>query len=255
MHHRVTRILRKLHAWFGLFAAVFVILWSITGVLLNHAEQFHLERHVSSARFADWLKLPVSAPQTGIAPDSAIWISSGLTNKYFADREFADDASRLLSAVKIPYGYAVLTEQALWLLSDSGEVLEKINQSLLPARADQLWFSAQTPLIIETPAGFFSANDEVSDWNRVSTTDALQKHQAQPLPTELQAQLLKREKRAVLSWQRLIQEIHSGRAFGALGVYIADFAALCLLFLALSGPVLWWRLSRRAKSAAKHRPH
>jgi len=59
-----------------------------------------------------------------------------------------------------------------------------------------------------------------------------------------------------LSWERVMLDLHSGRLFGTAGVWVVDVAAVLLLFLALSGFVLWYQHMRvkrvRSKTAPKH---
>jgi len=48
-----------------------------------------------------------------------------------------------------------------------------------------------------------------------------------------------------LSWERLLLDLHSGRLFGAAGVYVVDAAGLLFALLALSGVGTWWLHRRR----------
>jgi hypothetical protein len=48
-----------------------------------------------------------------------------------------------------------------------------------------------------------------------------------------------------ISWQRLLLDLHSGRWFGAYGVWLVDLAAVILLFLALSGCWIWFSKTRK----------
>ena len=48
-----------------------------------------------------------------------------------------------------------------------------------------------------------------------------------------------------ISWQRLMQDLHSGRWFGGWGVWMMDIAAVILLLLAVSGLWMWWGKRRR----------
>jgi uncharacterized iron-regulated membrane protein len=48
----------------------------------------------------------------------------------------------------------------------------------------------------------------------------------------------------MLSTERWLQDLHSGRFFGTFGVLTVDLASALLLILAGTGLVLWWRYRR-----------
>ncbi len=57
-----------------------------------------------------------------------------------------------------------------------------------------------------------------------------------------------------LTWERVLLDLHSGRALTENGVYIMDVAALGMLFLAFSGILIWMqRRSYRWFRKTKHR--
>ncbi len=43
MRKKVTKLLHKLHRYFGLTAALFVVVLAVTGILLNHTESPRLK--------------------------------------------------------------------------------------------------------------------------------------------------------------------------------------------------------------------
>ncbi len=48
----------------------------------------------------------------------------------------------------------------------------------------------------------------------------------------------------LLSIERWLQDLHSGRFFGTIGIIVLDIASALLLILAVTGLIIWWR-SRR----------
>jgi len=48
----------------------------------------------------------------------------------------------------------------------------------------------------------------------------------------------------LLSIERWLQDLHSGRFFGTIGIVVLDIASALLLILAVTGLIIWWR-SRR----------
>jgi len=45
----------------------------------------------------------------------------------------------------------------------------------------------------------------------------------------------------VISWERILSDLHSGRILPGVGRYLFDLTALCLLYLCMSGVLLWFR--------------
>lgn len=74
---------------------------------------------------------------------------------------------------------------------------------------------------------------ESIQWSRViSLTGA----DAEPHRQRFRAQMLPVE--------RWLQDLHSGRFFGPIGIMIVDLASLLMLVLAFTGTVMWWRFRR-----------
>ena len=48
----------------------------------------------------------------------------------------------------------------------------------------------------------------------------------------------------IITWERFMQDLHSGRFFGQAGIYFMDIISLLLLVLAVTGIMLWSRGSR-----------
>ena len=52
---------------------------------------------------------------------------------------------------------------------------------------------------------------------------------------------------ANLSWERWLQDLHSGRFFGPIGVWLMNLASFVFILLGFTGLVLWFT-SRRVKA-------
>jgi len=73
---------------------------------------------------------------------------------------------------------------------------------------------------------------------------------ARAAPAELEAAARAAYAATMLPWERVLLDLHSGRIFGRFGPWVMDLAALLLVFLAATGPWLWWR--QRRKRRARH---
>ena len=45
---------------------------------------------------------------------------------------------------------------------------------------------------------------------------------------------------AVVSWEQFILDLHSGKLLGLYGVMFSDLLAVLLIFMSISGIMMWW---------------
>ncbi len=51
--------------------------------------------------------------------------------------------------------------------------------------------------------------------------------------------VIKQYSNTVISWERLLLDVHSGRLFGRFGTWVMDTAAIALIFMAVTGLWIW----------------
>jgi hypothetical protein len=78
---------------------------------------------------------------------------------------------------------------------------------------------------------------------------AVQWSQAAAPPATLALELDALASEGLLTWERVLLDLHAGRLFGRLGPWLVDAVAIALVALALSGIALWvkQRLRRSAR--------
>ena len=65
---RMQRVLGRLHRWLGLGSIAFVLLLSTTGIVLNHKDDFRLDRmYLSSSWLLDWYGVESPAAEASFA--------------------------------------------------------------------------------------------------------------------------------------------------------------------------------------------
>jgi len=196
---------RSWHRRIGVIAAGFVLIIATTGLLLNHTEDLGLdERYLQSSWLLSWYGIEESAA-VQVYQLGDLWVA------YYGEMLFANGEQRVhCSELRDVQWYhqevlAVCADKG-WLLSPAGELLEP-------------WPSSQ-PL----PTGI----------SRQHQRDASQ------LPAQQWAQIQAQSSSPhSLHWERVLLDLHSGRLFGAVGVWVFDVAALLFIFLALSGVWVW----------------
>ena len=235
--------LMRWHRRLGVMAALFVVVLSITGIMLNHSPELALsERPLQSS----WLLsvYGVETPEIQSYRLNGSWFSLvGNSHLHLNDREVAYCQGPLVGAVKVSDTVVVGCVDQLLLLSDRGEVIERIDAIYglpLPLQAlavdDQqlvLKTNDQTLLADLDHLTFQPFTGGEPDWSIPAA-----------LPDELHEQLLGDYRGTAIHWERVVLDLHSGRLFGRLGIWVMDAAAVFLILLAGSGVWIWWSRGR-----------
>ena len=159
-------------------------------------------------------------------------------------------ATRLIGAVDFSDFAVVAIEGELLLLSDGGELIERLDGAAgVPAGMQAIGISAGGTLAIRAAHGYYQTDHMFLEWTETDTLQAAWAGAVTPEP-KLRAALEQAWRGSGLSLERVLLDLHSGRILGSLGVYLMDAAAVLFLVLAASGVWLW---SRRRASIREHR--
>ena len=237
------KLLRPWHRWLGIFSALFVLLLSITGVLINHSHHLAIDiAHVKQAWLLDdyGIKPPTQvniyqlSPQRLASSDNLVWV----------DKHLAVEANSAINGI-IPFGDMVIAIDSdnLYLISAEGELLEKQDLSTgLPSGLTSIAHDGH--IWINTDSGSYMADEDLIEWTQTPPFAPLT--WIAPLPKTTHATVSKQTQEISLlarshhlTWERVLLDIHSGRFFGALGPWFMDLVALALIFMSLSGVYLW----------------
>lgn len=227
---RLRFFLHRWHRRLGLVAALIVILVSSTGVLLNHTGELALAKHYPQQ--AIWLWPYPLQQNRGYVLHDAVLYSSG-EQVYLNQQALAGCTPPLLGVVEKATDLWVLCSAQLLFLQQT-KLVENIDSSLLAP--------SLTAIALVENEVFLSSDGQ---WLR------LDENIPSLIPTQiipgrvLETEILPAayQQNRVISWQKVLQDLHSGRFFGHWGIYVVDGAALILVLLALSGFWIWY--SRR----------
>ena len=240
---RSTRNLIKAHSLIGLFSAVLVVVLVITGWALNHNDGLALSaRHIKN----DWiLDLYGISEKPGVQEISSQgMVLATIDDAVFIDAKFlfsTDDT--LLGIASYDDVVHVFSSSSVRMYTAQGELIET---AILPATISAVGTLIDSTIVLEREDG------DITGLNLVS----LQLESPQIiLPTSWQA-FVKRDNPSYLSiiaeWrerrltlERALLDIHSGRLFGSIGVWLVDLFGLLLLVLALTGLIVRFRGRRR----------
>lgn len=225
------------HRYAGVSASAILILVAVSGVLLNHTEDLRLDtRPIATGWLLDWY---------GVAPPlvGPSYVAAGRRVTQVEDRLYLDTVPScnvrglITGAVAVEGLVAVAAGEELILLDAAGRLVERLTD--LPGPPQRLGVAGDR-LVIATVDGAWHADPENLDWQPLPGAP-IAWAQASPPPAAVAAALIADRRAHVLSVERLLLDLHSGRIAGTAGVIIVDAAAVLLLLLALTGLRQWAR--------------
>ncbi|WP_019530851.1 PepSY-associated TM helix domain-containing protein [Dasania marina] len=236
------------HRRAGLTALLVVLLVTVTGLLLNHTSELALGKAaVNNQRLLAYYGIQTPSLKSFAVHDD--WLSGDDKSQlYLNARHIAECQQSLLTAVAYQGYYWLACQQQVLLVNPQGEVVDSLSAAYgLPVPivafglcGEQLCLAtAKRSFVIDTQQFSFTPVENM----RPSA------NKAQPLPVAIEQAIIRAYRGQGLSWERVLLDLHSGRLFGHGGVWVVDIAAVLLLFLSLSGFVLWYQ--QRSKKKAR----
>ncbi len=252
-HHRKHRPhWRSLYVWhrvIGVTIALFVLLLAVTGILINHAPGLGLDRlGVASHALLDWYGIAPPAPRCHAV--TTRWVCA-LGERVMLDVvPIEGQRGSLQGAVALGPMIAIAFADGLLLLDGQGRVIERLDALAgLPGDIQAIGRAADGRPVLRAADGVWLGDSAGLGWQRGAEL-AVQWSRESPPPTALASSLAREATAGLLTWERVLLDLHAGRLFGRIGPWLMDAVAIALVALALSGMVLWvkQRLRRRARS-------
>ena len=241
-------VVRAGHRLLGLFGAAFLILLVITGVAVQHPTALGLDqRYVQSPSLLAWYG--ISPPEVAsMYVDQDIAYAQLDERTYRGQQQLVEVEGELRGVKTITGVSLVATTRGVWLYDADARFVDRFDPPGIPLRLGNSGDAA----LLETDQGTFLADADFLSWS-VWSLPSLRSDEDAPLanwaiaqpPTQEHSRAFQRlylDK--VVSWERLLIDLHSGRMFGWFGPYVIDAAALALLIVAITGLLLAARPSR-----------
>jgi len=236
------------HRRIGLTAIVLVIILAITGIALNHTERFNLDnRYIQSNLILNWYGLQPEGELIGyqISPDM---ISSWDNSLFFNTKIIAQITSPLRGAIKTSQLYVAAFDNEIILITHQGELIERMPTSASFKQIQKLGTKYDRPVIETADPYYYIADEHILDWD-IIIDEGISWSKPVALSETEAGKLLESYRGRGITLERFILDLHSGRLFGDIGVYVMDAAAIALLWLSFSG--LWVWSSRRKQQRRK----
>ena len=240
--------IRRLHRSFGVGAALFVFFMVLSGLAINHSNGLGLDqRHVSQPFLLGWYGLgePEKIDSFAVGAD---WLSFAGSQLYLNDKAVAN-VSGGVGAVSNGELLIAAGSDELLLLDHAGNLVERLTwDSIGSAPIESIGLQANSVVSVKSAGQVWLADTDLLNWRRDRETTANTRWSfAQPAPEDLHGAITRLYRGDGLSLERVLLDLHSGRIFGSIGVFIYDLLALALGFLSISGLLLWFRSRRNGK--------
>ena len=222
----------KWHRRVGVTASIFILLVAITGIPLNHTESLGLDKvKVGNALviFADGD--PTSYPSVGfsVGDRKLIWYRGNL---YLEEAYFAGGVDKVVGVATVGGALVVAAKNELFLFKENGLLIEKISGANIPGKIQKVGTRSGAELFLLTRQGQYVGVDDYLEWLPTDSKVSWSK------PITIDNSIKKLQKKHQIydfTWSKILLDIHTGRAFGKLGPYLMDLAALSLIFLLVTG--------------------
>jgi uncharacterized iron-regulated membrane protein len=252
---RLTRQITLVHRHLGLAASVVIVVLAVTGVLLNHSEEFSfLERPIRSQLLLDWYGLSPEGELTSF-PAGRHW-AVGLERGIYVDAHYvAATETPLIGAIELDEFLVLATRDSLLLVTrdGAGTLIDRLQSASLPGDLQRVGLAPDGHLLVEEADGIHRADRDLLTWQAVDLSEQIRWSSAAKLPAEHRRAVLASFRGAGLPLSRVIADLHSGRIVGRFGPLLMDGSALVFTLVAATGFYNWWR-SRRPSGAPAARP-
>ena len=230
--------LRGLHRIIGALVALFVIVLSVTGIMLNHSQSLGLDkRNVSNPWVLSQYQL------SNIQFDSAYPVGRKLVSQFgkylFVNTQQVGESNLpLMGAMRTDAMLVLAFRDRILLLTSAGEQIEWLGAAAgVPAGIQKLGEYHGEP-VLQTAAGMWRSDDLLDQWEKLELQGVRWINKAQ-MNAASQAKIKQQFRGASVPAEQLVLDVHNGRILGGMGGVLLDLVAIMLLLLAFSGLWMW----------------
>ena len=231
----------KLHIWhryLGISVSIFVIILSITGLLLNLTDALKLNQsHISSS----WLlkhynigDFPVTSFKV-----NGVHISQASDYVYLDGDYTAHLKEKLVGAITIDTNIILATHSSLVVINNQGDILDEIGKLTgLPESPLGVSQTDNGNPVIRGVNTYWKGSKELSIWQPLQGPHPKWVAPVET-PTIINNSIQKHARGNEINYERVLLDLHSGRLLGSWGQNIMSISALLLIILAMTGIIIW----------------
>ena len=230
--------LRKLHRLVGAIVAIFLIVLSVTGVLLNHSQGFGLDKKSISSL---WI---LSHYQLDDLPEGVVYKTDKRIVSQYGEQLFMGTQAviktshKLLGVMELESVVTLAFDNGLLLLTPEGVLFEWLRaESGIPNKIQDIGHYHGAP-VLQTADGMWRSDFMLDRWEKIELPGVRWSRNG-VMPAKMLAQIEQHARGVGVNAEQVVLDIHNGRILGAIGPWLLDLVALLILGLVLSGLWMW----------------
>jgi hypothetical protein len=235
---RLRKLLRRIHRWVGIIASVWLLLLASTGFLLQHKDDWNLSNHHTQS---SWILSVYGIGDNYTSYQNKQESLAQLDQQIFINLKASSKLQEtIVGAVYQQPNWVVATSTQLLWIDSQGQIVKSIDElDDMPVPITQLGLANKELFIQHNQQTInvdsFEIYDAPVEWSNASNAE------------ELKQKLIKTSTKDYLSYEQIIFDLHAGITSPSL---FNDFAALALIFLSISGIIIFFK-----KSFKSQKPH
>lgn len=210
---RRRKAVARWHRRFAIFVSIWLIILAGSGTVINHANDWGLDKKSLASPLQQWVY--------GTEGDDP-----GLCEPITREGVACDE---VFARLQLPVGVVLLGTQDLFLLDESGQLVEKISVRQLGLASLQAVYSEDSKIYLREGNKVILTTPDLVDGQVLESAEveALKGRQWQEAGDTSEG----------ITWERFLLDLHAARFLGPLASWFNDLMAAFILFLAISG--LW----------------
>ncbi|HAV14589.1 MAG TPA: hypothetical protein DCX06_14025 [Opitutae bacterium] len=241
------------HRWLGFASALFLLVLSITGLLLNHTERLGLDQITIKNSFILKRYGMVAGNQISAYRIHKADTIAHLDGQLFYNTDPIIQASEPLDIIKTREMTIVATKEALIYFTTEGQLIEKVSTSQLPYESlIKVGMDPRSQAVLMADNGNWTPDKDWLTFEAYEGAATFIPRVKAKLDAATQNQILENFQGGGVSLYRVMLDLHSGRLFGWGGRTLMDLSALAIIILITSGIGGWFRKSRRPTKTNTH---
>lgn len=233
------------HGRAGVAACLLLLMLAVTGLVLNHSDDLHLDERAVGWDWPYALYGPSAAGTWKGFDTGSGWVLQGGEDRLFlGTRAIGVCDGAIMGASELQQMLLIACERELLLLTPEGERIESMGISAgLPVPVAGIAIRDET-VLVRAQGEWHRFDPDAMALAAAESTDMPMLRPGMP-PAPLLSELGRAS--GWLHWERFLLDLHSGRLFGRAGVWIVDVGGVLSLLLAISGIVMWAARQRRSQ--------
>lgn len=234
------KTLRLIHRWLGLFAALWLLLLAVSGLLLQQADWLGLsDRYVSSPTVLKWFDYGRQQQAFDDQQQSLYQIDDVVVFNDFR----LPLAEPIVAAGRFQGQWIVVTKNSLYWLNNQGQISRQLDDfDGLPTPVEDLKISNY--IVLKSHDRWFELQDDHTFRPTVDSSESESLYKSRPLKGTEKNKIISKALANRLSYDTLLAAVHGGTKGSN---WLNTISALALVFLSISGLIMFFKPKRRRR--------